>query len=236
MCDPQLGMGGYEADVARFKQAVKQINVLKPDLVVICGDLVNAPNKKSFADFKSIRNGFRMPCYCAPGNHDVRNEPTVETLRFYRKMMGKDYYSFAHKGCRFVIVNTQLWKSPVSGESEAQDAWFKRTLEAGAAKHERIFVVSHYPLFVTKPDEAEGYYDLPPVKRRELLELFQRCGVVAHLAGHTHKTIFNDFHGIQMVTSETTSRNFDHRPFGFRLWHVDSSRPYAHEFIPLNQD
>src|SRR5437588_11592772 len=31
MCDPQLGMGGYEADVARFKQAVKQINALKPD-------------------------------------------------------------------------------------------------------------------------------------------------------------------------------------------------------------
>src|SRR5438270_8580224 len=34
MCDPQLGMGGYEADVARFTQSVNQINALKPDFVV----------------------------------------------------------------------------------------------------------------------------------------------------------------------------------------------------------
>src|SRR5437762_3249474 len=69
MCDPQLGIGGYEADVARFKQAVKQINALKPDFVVICGDLVNGATTKSFADFNAIKAGFAMPCYCAPGNH-----------------------------------------------------------------------------------------------------------------------------------------------------------------------
>src|SRR5258706_8872100 len=76
MCDPQLGMGGYEADVARFKQAVKQINGLQPDLVVICGDLVNKADEKSYADFNAIKAGFAVPCYCAPGNHDVANSPT----------------------------------------------------------------------------------------------------------------------------------------------------------------
>ena len=35
MCDTQLGMGGYENDIRSFEQAVKQINELNPDFVVI---------------------------------------------------------------------------------------------------------------------------------------------------------------------------------------------------------
>jgi len=233
MCDPQLGMGGYEADVARFKQAVKQINALKPDLVVICGDLVNKPDAKSYADFNAIKAGFTVPCYCAPGNHDVANAPTPKTLRFYRASVGKDYYEFEHKGCAFVVANTSLWKAPVAGESEQHDAWFKEALQKAARKHEPIFVISHYPLFVKHPGETNGYYNLPVEKRQELLELFERCGVVAHVAGHTHRTITNDFHGIQIVTSQTTSRNFDQQPFGFRIWRVAGTRPFRQEFVPL---
>ena len=60
ICDTQLGMGGYEHDINSFKQAVKQINKLKPDFVVICGDLVSTPNDKSFTDFKKIKDGLTM--------------------------------------------------------------------------------------------------------------------------------------------------------------------------------
>lgn len=38
LCDTQLGIGGYEHDIKTFKQAVKQINKLNPDFVVICGE------------------------------------------------------------------------------------------------------------------------------------------------------------------------------------------------------
>jgi 3',5'-cyclic AMP phosphodiesterase CpdA len=233
MCDPQLGMGGYEADKARFKQAVKQINELKPAFVVICGDLINTANETSYSDFKAIAAGFNMPCYCAPGNHDVANTPTPETLRGYRAVMGKDYYEFEWNGYAFVVANTSLWKAPLAGESEKQDAWFKQTLEQAAKKNEPIFVVSHYPLYVKAVEETNSYYNLPAEKRQELLGLFERCGVVAHLAGHTHKTITNEFHGIQLVCSQTTSKNFDPQPFGFRLWYVGSRRPFQQKFVAL---
>src|SRR5438105_4352273 len=68
MCDPQFGMGGYQEDMERFTQAVKQINELKPDFVVICGDLVNKADKTSFADFNTLKSKLAVPCYCAPGN------------------------------------------------------------------------------------------------------------------------------------------------------------------------
>jgi 3',5'-cyclic AMP phosphodiesterase CpdA len=147
--------------------------------------------------------------------------------------MGRDYYSFERSGCTFVVANTSLWKAPAEGESEKHDAWFKETLQAAADRKEPILVISHYPLFVKRPGETNNYYNLPTEKRRELLELFEKCGVVAHLAGHTHRTITNEFHGIQMVASQTTSKNFDQQPFGFRIWHAGGTRPYKQEFVPL---
>ncbi|MBT8044285.1 MAG: metallophosphoesterase [Verrucomicrobiae bacterium] len=233
MCDTQLGMGGYEHDVMTFKLAVQQINAIKPDFVVICGDLVQKANAKSFADFKSIKSGFTIPCHCAAGNHDVGNKPTHESLKRYRETIGKDYYAFEHKGYTVVIANTQLWKAPVAGESEKHDAWFKQTLEAAKAKNSPVIIAVHYPLFTREPDEKPNYYNIPQPKRQQILDLCEANGVVALLAGHTHKYLTNHYQGIQMVNGETTSKNFDKRPMGFRLWNVDSKNGLRHEFVKL---
>ncbi len=233
MCDTQLGMGGYEHDVKTFEQAVRQINAAKPDLVLICGDLVNKADDKSFKDFKRIRSGFKLPCYCAAGNHDVENEPTVETLKRYRKKIGPDYYTVDHKGFTFVVANTQLWKAPVKGESEKHDAWFKEALAGAKRKGTPVVVVVHYPLFLKDSDEKEEYFNLPRAKRKEILALCEENGVVAVLAGHTHKTVVNEHKGIQMVNGETTSKNFDQRPMGYRWWDVSAAKALRHHFVGL---
>ena len=233
LCDPQLGMGGYEHDVKAFQQAVAQVNRLAPDFAVLCGDLVHDADDRSFADFKKIKAALAVPLYAVPGNHDVGAAPTGESLQKYRDEVGKDSYEVEHKGCVFVFVNTQLWKAPVEGESERQDAWLEHALEAAARKGSPVFIVGHHPLFLADPGEAEEYMNLPPAKRRELLDLFERCGVAAVLGGHTHRLVVNDYRGIQLVNGETTSRNFDERPAGFRLWHVGDAKPFRHEFISL---
>ena len=233
ICDTQLGMGGYEHDVKTFKMAVTQINALKPDFVVICGDLVNNANDESFADFNKIKAELTVPCYCVAGNHDVGNEPTRESLQYYRRIMGEDYYSFEHKGYLFAFVNTQLWKAPVEGESQKQDSWLEETLQTAANKRTPVFIIGHYPLFLKQANEAEEYMNLPLAKRKELLSLFEKGGVVAVLGGHTHTLLINEHKGIQLINAETTSKNFDKRPLGFRLWHVEDERPFKHEFVPL---
>ncbi|MFT5469453.1 MAG: putative phosphodiesterase [Verrucomicrobiales bacterium] len=233
MCDTQLGMGGYEHDVMAFKLAVKQINAMKPDFVVICGDLVQTAGDKSFADFNAIKKGFTLPCYCAAGNHDVGNVPTPQSLQRYRETIGKDYYTVEHKGYTIAVANTQLWKVQVEGESDRHDAWFKETLESAKAKGSPVMIVVHYPLFVKEPDEEENYYNIPLEKRQEILTMCKENGVVAFLAGHTHKLVENDYEGIMMVNGETTSKNFDKRPMGFRLWNVDEEKGLGHEFIAL---
>ena len=233
MCDTQLGMGGYAHDVKTFSLAVEQINRMAPDFVVICGDLVQKANEKSWADFNRIKAGFKIPCHCAAGNHDVENKPTAESLRLYREKVGKDYYAVEHKGFTFVIANTQLWKAPLAGESGKHDAWFAQTLRAAKKKGRPVVVVVHYPLFLKDPDEKETYYNLPVAKRGEILKLCVENGVVAFLAGHTHRHIVNDYEGIQLVNGETTSRNFDKRPMGFRWWDVFPEGTLKHRFVPL---
>ena len=232
LCDTQLGMGGYEHDLKSFKQAVKQINALHPDFVVICGDLVHNATDSSYTDFKKIKAGFKMPCYCAPGNHDVANIPNDVTLSYYRKTIGKDYYEFQNKGYSFIVANSQLWKVSVEKESELHDEWFKKTLKKQNRKHHPIFVMGHYPLYTVSKEEEEGYFNLPILKRQELLQLFQVNNVKAYLSGHTHKTVINNYKDIQLVSGETTSKNFDGNLLGFRVWEVSSDAIHQH-FVAL---
>jgi 3',5'-cyclic AMP phosphodiesterase CpdA len=234
MCDTQLGMGGYEHDVETFELAVEQINALEPDFVVICGDLINdTDDDQAFIDFKRIRDGFDMPCYSAPGNHDVGNEPTLALLERYRKSIGEDYYAVEHKGYTFIIVNTQLWKAPVVDETAKQDAWLRDALEQAVEKNSPVFIAGHYPLFLTDPTEDEQYFNLPPETRAMLLRLFLSHKVVGILTGHTHRMIENTYEGMQLVTSGTTSRNFDDAPMGFRVWTIDGSPPFKNEYVAV---
>ncbi|MDF1550131.1 MAG: metallophosphoesterase [Bacteroidales bacterium] len=232
MCDPQFGMGGYHHDTIAFIKAIEQINSLNPNLVIVCGDLVDSAYEQSFNDFNRIKKLFVPPVYLASGNHDVENTPTKESLAYYRTKIGDDYYSFDYHRFRFIIVNTQLWKSPLEDETEAQDLWFKETLRNAKEKNEPIVVVGHYPLFVDRPDEIDNYFNLPIKKRLELLDLFQNYGVVAYLGGHVHKTVVHQLEGIQFVYGETTSMNFDNQSLGFRLWTV-SGDSVSHRFVEL---
>lgn len=232
MCDTQLGIGGYAQDMQAFNLAVEQINILDPDFVIICGDLVDIPNDSSFSDFIMIMESFNMPCYSAPGNHDVGDIPNDTTLSYYRNIIGNDYYEFQHKGYAFIVTNTQLWKVDVENESEKHDNWFKETLFAKSGKNNPVIVIGHYPLYIENPTEEGEYFDFFPVKRAEILELFTQNNVIAYLSGHTHKLIINNYENIQLVSGETTSLNFDKRLLGFRLWEV-SSDTVKHQFIPL---
>ncbi|GAB5555529.1 MAG: hypothetical protein Sapg2KO_51200 [Saprospiraceae bacterium] len=225
-------MGGYEHDVSTFKQAVTQINELKPDFVVICGDLVQEANDSSFSDFLDIKKGFQVPCHVASGNHDVGNVPNDSSLSYYRNTIGKDYYDFQHKGFSFLVINTQLWKNSIEHESEKQDNWFAKTLKTQKAQDSPAFVIGHYPLYTELPNEAEHYFNIPLAKRTHILELFKENHVIAYLSGHTHKLTINNYENIQLVSGETTSKNFDDRPFGYRVWQV-SSDTVQHHFVPL---
>jgi serine/threonine-protein phosphatase CPPED1 len=232
--DTQLGYGGYEHDVSLFRKAVEQINALKPDFVVFCGDFVEDFDQQSIADFNKIRSELIAPSYLTPGNHELYYQPTSASLSRYRRIFGKDYFSFAHKGYTFVFADSQLWKSPLKGETEKLDAWFKQTLAAAREAKSPVFIVQHIPVFLKRPDEPEDPdYNLSPARRKELLALMEDSGVVAVLGGHTHQAVINNYRGIQLVNTGALSKNDDKSAVGYRIWRVESAKSIKHEFVPL---
>lgn len=232
ICDPQLGMTDYRENICSFEQVVKQVNLLNPEFAVICGDLVNTTNDVSFFDFAKIRNEFSVPCYCVPGNHDLGGCPTTNSLARYRKLFGEDYFTVRRPGFRFLMLDTQLFKWPLEGETAKQMSWLIEELKNAQAEHEQVCVCVHIPLFLGSPSEPERYMNLPPPIRRELLDLFRRYGVRAVLNGHTHCSLDKEDGGIRFVGGETTSTNMDGRPPGFRLWNI-SPGSLTNIFIPL---
>jgi 3',5'-cyclic AMP phosphodiesterase CpdA len=233
ICDPQLGMGGYEDDVLSLGQAVKQVNELDVDFVIFCGDLVHHANENTFADFKMITSGLDIPFYCVPGNHDVGMVPDDTTLAFYRSTMGEDYFSFQHKGVSFIFTNSQLWKTDIGEESQEHDLWFNKTL-TNENGDERKIVIGHFPIYIKSIDEKETYSNLPPEKREPLLETFSKNNVEAYLSGHKHEVIINNYKGVQLLTGESTSKNFDKRPKGFRKWEITADT-MIHTFVALEK-
>ena len=107
IADTQLGMtnGNHDMvpEIENFNKAVDHINRLKPAFVIISGDLINSDhNPKQIRAFWNIAHKISpdIPLYLMPGNHDIgkANEANINS---YRKLFGKDYYSFSYKGDEF---------------------------------------------------------------------------------------------------------------------------------------
>ena len=83
-----------------------------------------------------------------PGNHDLENEPTKETLARHRERMGADCYSFRVGDVAGIVLNSNLQRGTknVPEEATRMEAWFQSELEkAKGAKH--ILVFQHIPPF-----------------------------------------------------------------------------------------
>ena len=196
LSDPQFGMCTANADVqqetANFEFAIATANRLKPAFVVVTGDLVNKAGDKTQVD-EYLRIAAKLdrsiPLYQLPGNHDIGNEPTAESIAAYVARFGPDHYSFRCGPLMGLVLNSGLVQSAKSApqEAEQQDAWLKAELEKAKQEGVRhVIVFQHHPWFIESIDEPAGYHNLPLSERRRYLDLFQQYGVTHVFAGHHH--------------------------------------------------
>jgi 3',5'-cyclic AMP phosphodiesterase CpdA len=239
MADPQLGFartpvavqlaGGSwgdeptELEIARFESAVEYTNQLRPDFVVICGDLVNRPgHAEQIAEFQRIAAGFdpTTPLYLVAGNHDVGGAPTRESLRAYRDTFGADWYSFQHDALFAIVLNSSLIKDPSQARDEAaaQLAWLRTELErAESLGASDVLVFQHHSFFVSEPDEPDDYFNIPLAHRREILTILKKAGVRAVFAGHFHQNAIARDGELEMITTSAVGTPLGEDPPGFRI-------------------
>ncbi len=84
--------------------------------------------------FKKLDPEIRLICVC--GNHDVGDEPTEKTVEVYRRQFGPDFFSFWSGGVKFVVLNSQYFKTPQCVPHEvARQEQFMDTIADPKAKH-----------------------------------------------------------------------------------------------------
>ena len=227
MSDPQFGM--YTADkdfvqeTANFEFAIATANRLKPAFVVITGDLINkAGDAAMAAEYKRIcaKLDPKIKLFSVPGNHDVGNEPTKESLAAYRERFGADYYSFHVGDIAGIVLNSNLEKGAekVPDEAAKMEAWFRAELERiklTGVKH--IILFQHISLFLKTADEDDQYFNVPKPVRERYLHLLHEYGVEQVFAGHYHRNEYGKDGELEMITSGPVGKPLGGAKSGIRL-------------------
>lgn len=238
--DPQFGMfennKGFEKETELYEKAVKEINRLKPDFLVITGDLVN--NQKDtlqIREFKRITSKIdpKIPVYFTPGNHDIGNVPDSASIAAFINNYGYDQFSFKHKNSLFIGINTSIIKNNLPQLERRQYDWLVKALSKGK-KASHIILFCHYPFFINSYDEPESYSNIGSESRRKYLTLFATNKANAIFSGHLHNNATSRYGNIEMVTTSTVGKPLGSAPSGFRIVKVYRDR-IEHVYYGINE-
>ncbi len=232
LTDTQMGMYANDRDFVRetanYEFAAAGVNRLKPAFVIVLGDLVNkAGDAEQIAEFQRITKKIdpAIPVYLLPGNHDVGHEPTPESVEAYRKVFGRDYYSFRAGPLYGIVLNSTVIHTPRKAESVYREQldWLKAELEKAkesGAKH--VIVFQHHPYFIAEAQEPDQYMNISTERRKPVLELLHQYNVRYVFAGHVHKSSTGKSGDLEMTVTGPVSMPFGDEGSGIRLVEVTS--------------
>ena len=208
--DPQFGFldanKSFDKEKVLYNKAVDEMNRLNPAFVVITGDFVhNMGDSLQWDEFNRITSKINVPVFLCPGNHDIGENPTQQSIDEYRKKYGDDKFSFRYKKNRFIGLNSTVIKAGVPEFEQEQFLWLqKELLKSGRAKN--ILIFTHHPFFINDPDEPETGSNIGIEKRKKYLELFVKHKVNTVFAGHLHKNAYGRYKDLDMITTSSAGK------------------------------
>jgi len=225
--------GGSPEGVAILRQAVGDVNLLDPDLVMTVGDLVQGYNATEewlaeMREYQDAMGGLRMKWYPVAGNHDIYwrgdGRPEGEHEGNYERHFGPLWYWFRHKDSAFIALYTDEG-DPADGTkgfsqprhirmSDAQLAWLDETL-ARTRELRHVFLFVHHPRWIEESYPG-GNWDVVHGKLRAA------GNVRAVFGGHIHRLDYRSDDGIEYFTLGTTGGSKSHEfPAAGYLHHYD---------------
>ena len=206
--------GGPPEGVKVLDQAIKDVNLIEPDLVMTVGDMIQGYNTTDswmpeMRQFKNSMSKLICPWFPVAGNHDVYwrgpNKPAGEHEKNYEMHFGPLWYAFEHKNSWFIVLYSDEG-DPADGYKSISDPraqrmspdqlnWLKATLEkASGAQH--VFLFLHHPRWIG------GRYGDDWNKVHNVLK--SAGNVRAVFAGHIHRMRYDGpKDGIEYVTLAT---------------------------------
>jgi 3',5'-cyclic AMP phosphodiesterase CpdA len=232
--DDLPALDGDEREALLFGEAIEAANALRPDALVVCGDLVQDWNDDGQARLaQEIAAGLdpAISLLWVAGNHDIApdtREPTVEALARYRRLFGDDRYVVEIGGVRLIVLNSTVLHGETLPDEGADNLGLLEAelSEARRAGQEPV-VCSHHPWFLREPsesaEEAESL-SIPPEPRRRLLEIAAAGGLRTLLTGHLHQHRVRQAGKLLQLTTSSIGLPFGRDASGYQVVRVDADR------------
>ena len=241
LSDTHIGLSQAPHAVKNLNQAVQMINAIRPDAVIVSGDIGENPADWNLA--RSILRNLNVPVFYAPGNHDVHTHNVSQ----YRAVFGPDYYRFEVRGITFLVIDSQLLgnfdnfnaKTPpplppdTLAESNKMIAWL--TAQAASIPKGAVVIgIQHVPAFRDGgfPDSHPYWVVNEPFRSKEMA-LLQKIGVKNMLVGHWHDFRIFSADGMTWHVGAATSWLPLGGHLGFEVHKISGSGSVSTEFVAL---
>jgi 3',5'-cyclic AMP phosphodiesterase CpdA len=188
-------------DAAVLEPLARSVGELRPDVVVISGDLTQRARSGQFEEARRFLDTLPGPQIIVPGNHDV---PLYDVLQRFLAPLGKFRRiitadlepAYLDEEIAVIGINTARSLAFKGGRvSEAQIEQVRRRL-AGLGRRITRILVSHHPFDL--PEGADARHIVG--RARKAIHAFAGCGADLILSGHMHASHAGDAgarHGLE---------------------------------------
>lgn len=164
-----------------YAEAIREINTVNPDFVIITGDISDNGREAEFEIFVAETLLFRIPVFVVSGNHDHYGPPG-EGIEAYGRIVNPylDYTFDFGEYIRFYALDDgpQDWAVRCRGLTPDQVAWLENDLAAHASAYGKIMMMNHGPWYDSLIPNRDGL--------DAILWLAEVHGIDWVFTGHTH--------------------------------------------------
>lgn len=202
-----------------LRQVVRAAESSGVDFILTGGDNVDVDGFKAdsyeqainlYKAYKAVIDSAVLPWYFTIGNHD-RYWHDGQTAFLYgesmfRSFFGNTYYTFDHKGWRFIVLNSTEVCDGKYCVSEAQVRWLADLLD-NTPSAQPIMVSAHVPFLSLYYPVLEGVYTDKDTftNQKQVFDMFEDHNLKLVLQGHQHLYEEIKVKGVQFITAGAVS-------------------------------
>ncbi len=201
--DMHAGEVTFQHDV--MAKVIDRINTMRPDVVVVAGDLTAAGYEDEYVEAAAILSQIEHPKGIIPGNHDARNVGWVHFERFFGDRFSKFRYEFDPvraerlRATGFTVVGVDSSEPDLDEGRVGRDryAWIRSQYRD--PDDIKIFAIHHHLVSVPGTGRERNIV----MDAGDLLAQLTNLDIDLILSGHKHVPFFWGINGILIANSGT---------------------------------
>ncbi len=193
-----IHVGEAEFVPSLLTRCVDEINELKPDIVIVTGDLTGMGYRR---EYETVKN-YLSPIKCKniiiqPGNHDSRNVGYIH----FEDLIGQRYSSF--KKDNIIIVAADSSEPDLDNGQIGREyyKWIKNEFSSSESHEYKIFAMHHHLIPVPQTGRERNIVN----DAGDVLEVLVDSGADIVLCGHKHVPYIWRVEDMYIITAGTVS-------------------------------